>query len=319
MAEFFNVLLKILLIALCGLCIFLAYKLCRFLFIFSQIAVPLLDMGIKKISYPFKVLTYPVKKVTQYIEDFLLIDPFPRLSRRHPVLGSARGMRFILLSIIAMVVLVIVYACNNNLAFLFTESSLFMLPFFFVVRLISREITFSVVGLISTGVSGMIIGLFFKLCLDGYEHDGSILHRIVSIVYYTITTFMASYLGFILSGVWDWFAKTGINFFNILKDMILGSDWSFLGVLKFLGCALVLSIIIYVGIILLSVALKEYVESFCYGFIGFVIVFLFELICNVVFQMDVWDGTLRLIIEYTVFFACILIPDYIRVSSGDYE
>ena len=99
MAEFFNVLLKILLIALCGLCIFLAYKLCRFLFIFSQIAVPLLDMGIKKISYPFKVLTYPVKKVTQYIEDFLLIDPFPRLSRRHPVLGSARGVRFILLSI----------------------------------------------------------------------------------------------------------------------------------------------------------------------------------------------------------------------------
>jgi len=313
-----NVILKILLIALCGFVVFLVYKLCVFLYDFSYVAVPLIGFGIEKISYPFKALLYPVKRAGEFLEDLLIVDPFMRLSRRRPFLGSARAIRFFCLSLILIGILIVVYACNGNLIALFRDT-FYMMPFFFILQLFNHEVPFTIIGLISAGVSGMIIGTFFNLCMGDYRFNKSIKHRLVSLIYYTVTTFVACYLGFILSNVWDWFGKTGVKLFGIFKDFLMDSNWSLGGILKFLGCIIMLSLIIYIGIILFATAVKEYLGTFCYGLMGFAIFIAFEIVCMALLPKGVRQHAVYEVIEYILAFACVLIPDYMRVSSEDDE
>lgn len=315
---FFNVLLKILLVALCGLIVFVAYKICMFLLAVSEIGVPLVGAAIEKIAYPLGAVIYPLKKVGGFLENMLLLDPFDKLSRRRPFLGSARAIRFFCLSLILICVLIVIYACNGNIVALFRDT-FYMMPFFFILQLFNHEVPFTIIGLISAGVSGMIIGAFFNLCMGDYRFNKSIKHRLISLIYYTVTTFVACYLGFILSNVWDWFGKTGVKLFTIFKDFLIASNWTFAGVLKFLGCALILLIILYIGIVLLFIAIKEYLSTFCYGFMGFAVFLAFVIICMILLPKEARQHTVYVVIEYIMAFACVLIPDYIRVSSEDYE
>ena len=315
---FFNVLLKILLVALCGLIVFVAYKICMFLLAVSEIGVPLVGAAIEKIAYPLGAVIYPLKKVGGFLENMLLLDPFDKLSRRRPFLGSARAIRFFCLSFIFICVLIVIYACNGNIVALFRDT-FYMMPFFFILQLFNHEVPFTIIGLISAGVSGMIIGAFFNLCMGDYRFNKSIKHRLISLIYYTVTTFVACYLGFILSNVWDWFGKTGVKLFGIFKDFLMDSNWSLGGILKFLGCIIMLSLIIYIGIILFATAVKEYLGTFCYGLMGFAIFIAFEIVCMALLPKGVRQHAVYEVIEYILAFACVLIPDYMRVSSEDDE
>lgn len=221
-----------------------------------------------------KVLEFITKPFTEHLEDFKgFIEskfsftrnwPISRFADRHPTLGTGRSIRFFIISVIAICVITGVSILNNTFEELFSDV-ITMFPFFFIIDIFAGEAELTLVGLISTGISAFIMGGMFGFGLKGYKRKGYFLRWLVAIPYYIVTTILGCYLGYLLSHVWEWFAQTGIDLFNTMKQSFNG-DGSFLGGIFAIACLIVIT---YIGILILITAVREYVETFCYGLIGF--------------------------------------------------
>lgn len=311
-----DIILKIIVVAICGVG---AYYIVIFSIYFWSIAEFICEF-IKSItefvSAPFVSLWNLIKKKLSSFKPVLKQDIITRFAERHPILGSATSIKLFILSSIFLATLIIIYAVKGIFGDFLTQT-MSMLPFFFILGIINGDFQFSFVGLISVGVSSMLIGAFFNLCIGNYSRKGSFVRWLVSIGYYIVTTFTACYIGFALSSVWDFVASKGVALFGVIKGILTSSSWTFVGTLKIISSALVLLAILYIGIILVTIAIKEYIESLCYGGLGAILFFMTILVLWAIFSQDFLNGPIGQFITFTTLFAAVFIFDFIRVNKDE--
>lgn len=312
--DVFKIILKIVLIGVCGVAVYYIGIACSFFWLASEWVCSKLKKLIHKIGYPFGVLWrfITTRKASQSLLSGGTIEHF---ARRHPVLGTAKSIRFFIVAIIFIAVMIIISLFRGNFSDLVADT-FSMFPFAFALQIINGDAAFSLVGAINTGFSAMLMAAFFQLCMGNYERIGYE-NWLVSVGYYVVTTITGCLLGLLLCGMWDWGATTGFALFDTLKEILLGTDASFIGIVKAVGCAIALIMLVYIGILLLLVAVREYIEAFCYGALGFVLVVVVALLLNFVISTEFLNGTWGQIIVFATLFVSVLCLDYIRVNKGD--
>ncbi len=312
--ETLMIILKIALVALCGVGLYYLFIFSVYFWNLAEAICLIIETVVKLVTYPFKFIKNFVEEKRSSLELSLCNTPLARFVDRHPTLGTPSSIRFLILGIIFIIIMLIISMLNNSVENLI-EDSLNMYPFFFIVQLISNQASFSFVGLISAGFSAMLIGAFFNFCMGDYERKGSFLRWLVAIGYYIVTTTVACYLGLLLSNVWEWFGNTGVWLFNSLKDIISGSGNGFFDIFIVLGCLIALIIVVYIGIILILVAVKEYVETFCYGAMGAILFAVVLLLCFVFGSQEFINSTWGQVICIATLFISIFVLDFIRVNK----
>ena len=310
------IILKIALIVLCGVGIYYLFIFSTFFWGISEAVCKVVETGTDVVGRPFRLLWDFVKEKLGLSVFFRRRGAIARFADRHPSLGTATSIRFFLFSFVFLCVATTVSVLTDKFKNAF-DSMMSMFPFVFIFDVFSGEANFSIVGLISTGISAMLIGAFFNYCMNGYSRKGHFLRWLVSIIYYIITTLLACSLGLILSNVWEWFGVKGVALFNVFKNAISNSGMSFGGVLTVIGSVLGLLAILYIGIILMLIAVREYIETFCYGILGVALFFVVGILCLVIGSQEFINGPWGNAIMTATLLICIFAFDFIRVNKGE--
>lgn len=313
MWETILTILKIALVGLCGVGIYYLVLYSYFFWNLSEAICSVVSLVIGFITKPFKNLWDKLKDGLSSIMPSFDNLPISRFADNHPTFGTGRSIRFFIFGVIFIAAITGISMANNTFGELL-EKVATMFPFFFIVDILAKDAEFTLVGLISTGVSAMIMGSLFGFCLQGYERKGHFLRWLIAIPYYIVTTILGCYLGYLLSGVWEYIAKTGIALFNTMKNSF--SDPS--GLLGFLGGILALAALIvisYLGIVLLLTAIREYIETFCYGLLGFGIFIVFAIVSFIIGGQAFFDTELFRTLALILALFGIFGVDFIRVNK----
>ena len=313
--TFWDVVLKVLVgVALCAflaLIGYLCYKLVR-LSIHGKVFLSFIEKKLYGWTEP------KVQRITKSIDrktDAVLLGPtFRRIAQRHPAFGSAKTLRIALLSLVFILATFIYYLFAGGPAQFLTEFvgsfPMFVLFDGGIHKFIN---SLSLVSVISVGISATLIGRVFKN-LTGELMLDNIIDWLVSFLYYIISALAGCFMGSFLQNVWEFVADMGVSAFNTTKNILVNSDFSLPGILKILLCIIGIAIIVYVGLKILLVALKEYIDLICFGVASFAVVLGTALALKVIFG----DETLLIveIILTVVFFVTLAVSDYIRVLLG---
>ncbi len=279
----------------------------------------------KVLLYPFKELYKRISKkfysnsaldrgltsVNRRVENGLI----SRFADRHPLCGTAKSIRFVLVSLVFIAAVMTVSIATGNSKIV--EESIYMFPFFFIVQLLSRSVVFSFAGLLAVGFSAMMISAFFKFCMGEYEREGSFIRWLISVIYYVITTVVSCFLGYLLSGVWEWVVNKGVSLFVFIKTAISTSNDTLIAPIKIVGCAVALLLLIYIAVILISIALKEYFETFCYGGMGVLLFAVVTVLCLIFGGSEFINTGAGKTILIVTFLLGIFGFDFIRVSKEE--
>ncbi len=307
---------KIGLLILCGAIFYFVFDLSLNIWSFAETICSFIKEWLEKITKPFNALWKFTRKKLSFLEVYLKKDIIARFAGRHPILGSATSIRLFIPSFIFLAVIITIYIAKGAFGD-FLENTISMLPIFFVMNIILGRVQFTFVALISTGVSSMLIGLFYSLCMGNYSRKGSFVRWMVSICYYIVTTFVACYISFALSNVWEWIAHGGIALFGISKDMLTTSSWTFVGILKIIGCAISLLAILYTGIILILIAANEYIEAICYGSLGLILIAMVYIIFSTLSSEDFFSSHWGTLIFIITTFISVFGVDFLRVNKSE--
>lgn len=266
------------------------------------------------ITYPFKgIKDFVTKKKEQYTYSG---DAISRFADRHPNLGTERSIKFFIVAVIFLIVVFTVKILQGNFED-FLENLFRAYPLIYVVDTFGGSHPLTIVGVISTGISALFMSAFFSYCVGNFERKGYFLRWIVSIPYYIVTTLLGCYFGMVLSNLWEWAANAGIDLFNILANAFKADSKTLLGILIIVGSFIALVVLLYVGLILLLTALKEYLEIFIYGLIGLLIL----AVCAIL--MLIWGGqefinsSVGNGILTTVLIIALFVVDFMRVNKGE--
>lgn len=229
------------------------------------------DGLIKLVLKPVTGLKKLIAKTTPPTTKKFNIDKLPvvQFLKAHPNLGTPTAMIFFIACGIFILVNIVIGFFTNNF-----EDIFMMLPFYFFFALISGQVEFSFTALISAGISAMLIGQVYSICMKDYPRKGSLKRWIVALFYCVVTTLASCTLGYYLSNVWTWMAETGISIFEYITNAVTNYEVSFIGIAKLITTGLIFIEMAYVGILLIVVSLKEYVEAFFYGAIGVILLFI---------------------------------------------
>ncbi len=316
MWEIILTILKVAGILACLIVLFILYKLWDPISKATSKGSELAEKLQNKILKPVTYLNYWVKKFIRRKTPFSLSGKMLRFRNLHPNLGSEKSVNIFLLDLVVIAVTAAVYLFRNEIGEYIGECILSM-PIGFLFRTINGDVSFSLVALLSAGFSGMLIQKFFSACLEGYSCSGSFVRRLVTIGYYIVTTAAACGVGMLLSGVWDFLAKTGVSLFDFMKGVFGGSGGSFFGVLAAIGSSLVLLVLIYIAVVFLIVSIKEYFEILCFGvwcLIGLIAVLILGWLA---FPKAFFADGIGTPLVDVVFILFLLVPDYLRVSRNN--
>ena len=281
--------------------------------LFLQMITERLTCPPRKLFRLLKIKLLPA--ATDSVASKLKRGPIARFAERYPVFGTAKSIRFVIVSLI-MIAAVVVSSLASGLPQII-EEVLNMFPFFFIVQLLGHNVSFTLAGTLAVGFSAMLISKFFDLCMGEYKRKGSIIRWLISVVYYVVTTAVGCILGYFLSGVWQWCADKGIAIFSYFKAAIGSSDGTALAPLKIVGCALALLVLIYLAAILVSIALKEYIETICYGGMGVLFFVVVLILCLVFGGTEFINTSAGQTIGIIAFLLGTLGLDFIRVSKEE--
>lgn len=305
----------VLIVILCILGVGLIVELGGKLFDKLRIASEFIEEKLGIFGKPFIAVYNFLAGCVQKTEGLFVKDPIGKFAFNHPNLGSKSAIITFMFSGIIITVMTVINVVNNNFSDYLME--LFsMFPVFFVISLINGNISFSLAALISTGVSSALIGVLFGNCMEGYKPYGFFnLRRLVSVGYYLVTAIAACELGLILSNLWDWLANVGISAYQSAIGAIGGAEGTIGGLFTMLGCFLAILALLYVAVLLIGVAVKEYIDNFTYGIVGFLVFFGSIFLLQEGIDQGILSQNLAEWIMLFVLLACVFVPDYIRVNK----
>lgn len=257
-----------------------------------------------------------IKAAKNRITSVLDSDPFSRLANRFPVLGTGKSLRFAAVTLLAFALFIAITLATKHTLTLSTDV-LAMFPFFFVISLINGESAFTLVGVVSTGISALLISKFFNFFMGEYKRGRSLARWLISVGYYIVTTVAGCFLGYFLSGLWELIAAAGIAAFDTVRSSLSASGEGALGIAATVLCAVALLIIAYFGALLVITAVREYIETVCYGGIG-VLLFVVALFLSAVFGGNAFiNSGIGGACLGAAFVISVLAFDFARVSKGE--
>lgn len=314
--EIFSTILKIILTVAFGVGVYFLCFAVPYLWFVVEGICSLLDNLVKLLLEPFKALWRKIKGNLGIAEGGYSDNTFIRFTNEETLFGTGKSIYILLGSIVFLGIVILVSWSRGNLEHFVTDT-LSTFPLFFIFDLINGDVAFTLDAFVSTGICAMLISVIFGACMKDYDRDRSIFRWIVSVVYYIFTAPAACYLGFLLSGVWEWLTKAGISLYGTLKSIFSASGTSFVGILTTVGCGIALLLLLYIGIILIMVALKEYIETFGYGAIGFVIFIVIMLLCVIIGSNEFVNGPVGQVIMMVTLFSNVFVLDFMRVNKQE--
>ena len=243
--------------------------------------------------------------------------PLSRLSDRAPVLGSGGTMRFVLLSMVYLVVTVWIAIANADadaLSVYFT-SLFFNTAFGYILSLFVESVSFDPVNLISAGFTCFLSYAFFHCSIKAdTQHDDSFIARVVQFLYHIPLMGAACLISLQLADLWQLLANWVVALWESLVQVVESTEANAPSLLQGLGAVLALLPLCYLGLMLLLVAIREFIVNLGYGIVvgmvGFSIIFVVLTIFPNFFTDTPFGGML-----FSVgFIAFLLISDYIRVN-----
>lgn len=314
--TFWAVVLKVLVVALVIAGLVLAGWLCYMLL---KIAV----FGKAVLTYLENVLYGWISSLTKGIKEFFedLSDCFlnggicGRISDCCPFLGEAKAIRAVGATLVFCVGVVMYYLFTGQgfdaVIVDFVDSfPLLVLSETGTVDLIK---SISVLSIINMGISASVIGWIYRNCTNDYMFDGP-LKLLVSFFYYLISAFAGCFTGRMLEGVWTFSANKSVELFSWIKNLAFSSGNGFSGVIKIIFGIIGLLVIVYIGVKILLVALKEYLDLICFGLTCKIIILGVAVAMEYIFGgVNTKAGEIVLAIT---FFLVVGVSDYIRVFIG---
>ncbi len=308
-----EIILGIILLCIVGGIITYIFNFCINFWVFAEGICSFIEIIIDFISYPFKQLWKFIKEKLNFSK-YLRPSAIDRFANRHPNLGTGKSIKFFLFAIVFHIVVTTVLITTDQFEKFFSDA-VFTLPFFFILDLFSNDVPFNILAFISTGLTSMLIAVFFDLFSDEYKEKGSFGRWLASFGYYIVTTSVACSIAVLLKNVLERFANYGINLYESLKGTISASEKTFWGVVVAMLCVIALILLVYVGIILITITVKEYIETFCYGGLGFVFAVVIILTLTLVFGNKLFDATWGQIIVAIIGLIGIFGFDFLRVNK----
>lgn len=292
-----------------------------YLVIYGHVFWKLAEYLCKFIEYVIQFITYPFKDIKEWIKEqnkkhLYSGDAIGRFADRHPTLGTERSIKFFIVALIYLIIVFTVKILKGDMED-FIQNLFDAYPLIYVITTFAGDNSFTVVNIISTGISALLMSAFFAFCMGDFKREGYFLRWLVSIPYYIVTTLLGCYFGMVLSNVWEWAANIGVNLFNSFTAALNADSKTLLGILITVGSFIALVLLLYIGLVLLLTAIREYLEVFIYGLMGL----LFIIVC--VLLMFIWGGqdfittatgnTILTISSILAFFA----TDFMRVNKDE--
>lgn len=311
MGWFGTVLIVVLCILGVGLVIAVGDKVFKALKELSEI----IEKVLKKAGKPFVAVFEAVGGFFESLFSSLRLGSIDGFVMRHPNLGTKDAIITFMFSAVFTSVMATIYIIKHGLGDHLMEV-FSMFPVFFVISLFNGHVSFSLSTLVSTGVSSLLIGLLFGNCMKNYLYHGFFnVRRFVSIAYYLVTAIAACEMGLLLSKLLDWLTQLGISAYDGAVSVITNSIETVGELFAVLGCIVAILLLLYVAALLMGVALKEYIESFTYGIIAFILFMGIMLGLQKLTETVAINQTLLETVELIILLLCIFVPDYIRVNK----
>ena len=233
----------------------------------------------------------------------------------HPVLGSPAAVWTLALSLLYLTIMLTISAFTHGIGDFLLEL-LYVMPVGFFVQLATEGVDFQLIGLISGGMTSFLTAMLFEKCMENSCTGKNVLRQIIKFMYYVILTAVACSLSLHLSGLWELLATVGVSVFNYMHVIFNGADQTFLGVLKMIGSGLVILPLAYIGILLLLIAIQEYVEIIGHSLLAMLLLGGCLLLCYTFLPDAFLDSKLGDVTAFLLLFGIMVICDYRRVCAG---
>lgn len=265
-----------------------------------------------------EVIAYPLLELWRFIKSkFEKIElrkqrKKTRLFARCPFFGEPQAIWCFLLSSIFIIVVIIIAKFFGDIDSL-GEDVVFMYPTFYLISvIIDGASSFSLVSLLSVAFSSLLTGWLYSICMSNYRYRRRFLGWIISFIYYAVTTVTSCILAYFLNNVCNLMSETGISLYENIKSMVSNADLTFIGVCKFIIFGIIFLLFLYIGIILLLIAVKECIEAVCYSFIALLSVGLLVNLANILPPQP----TLQIIVNTIIPVIVIIGADFVRVNKN---
>ena len=299
----------------------LCLGLCSLLFNLKNPIEGIIDVLCGIVDAVLRPISKPVRKLWQWLKEHLLDWlswgdklPIARFADRYPVFGRPSGIRLFLICLIYL----IVSFCTMSLEGLaeFVISLFYSMPMGFLIQMLSENVPFDPVNLLSAGFTGFMILMLFRTCLKENYYFGSKWKRLpVKILYYIVLCLTACTLSTQLGFVWDSLASFGLNSFSHLQQILGNTQWTFMGVLEMLYFAFMFLLLLYVGIMLLLVSIREFIDIIGYSVIGLLITIVVVLLMQTFLPDSIFGGDLKGNLTGLAAVAVMFYADYTRVDK----
>ena len=143
--ETIMIILKIALVALCGVGLYYLFIFSVYFWNLAEAICLIIETGVSIITSPFKFIKDFAKDKLDSVKLSLYRTPLARFADRHPTLGTPDSIRFFIFGVVFIVIMLIVSILNNSVEDLLNDS-LNMFPFFFIIQLLSKKVSFSLVA-----------------------------------------------------------------------------------------------------------------------------------------------------------------------------
>ena len=302
-----------------GGCLFFAYA----LFVLWKIskllpvACSMIGDGIVGIlCLPFTGLYTKLKEtLSDRLEPKLRRWPLHRLSNAVPVLGSPRVIASVLLSLLLITLCYLRVREEGSLDIYGWE--LFCLtPLGALYNLLVNGVSLTPAVLISSSCSSLIAWLL----LTGGEEGGyayvTFSEMIVAFLYHIIFLVVGCIIGMQLKNFWpllaDWFSSLHVS----LKESYTTAKDSGAGIMKLIFTGLPLALLIYVWLIAMVVAIREFVVSIGHGIMAVMLMGALFL-AFIVFLPSAWlDGSVGDYIGIALIATVFLVSEYTRATQA---
>ena len=298
----------------------LCLGLCSVLFNLKNPIEGIIDILCGIVDAVLKPLSKPLKMLWQWLKGILLdwfswgdYLPIARFADRYPVFGSPSGIRLFLICLGYL----IFSFCTMTLEGLgeFIIELFYSMPMGFLIQMLSQQVPFDLVSLLSAGFTGFMILMLFRTCMKE-EYYGSPWARMpVKIFYYLVLCLTACTISTHLGPVWESLAAFGLSSFHGLREIFGNAQWDFVGVLEMLYSGIIFLLLLYVGVMLLLVSIREFIDIIGYSIIAILILIVVVILMETFLPDSIlssdWSGNLTGLAMVAVMFYA----DYTRVSK----
>ena len=259
--------------------------------------------------YPFAAL---YEKITDAVKDRRQTEgPLHRLSEKNPSLGTPRNICSLLFALV-LVGICFLQAGRNGELTTYLGELFFATPFGAVVNMLLYKVKLTPAVLVSTSCSTLISWFLFTGGGTEDSFDGSFAGKIIAFFYHVVYLAVGCIIGMWLAGCWQTLADWASVLYLNVRDAYTAVKESDGGITKLVFTGIPLLLLLYIWLIALSVAAREYITTLGHGILTGLLMFGILLLVGGVLPQSVQDSAVGDIIGYCLIGLAIVLGECIR-------